>query len=128
MNVEDFREKEEIDINGTKFMISLLPATVGKEVFGDIVRATDGMGDIGLTCLPLHVSAKLLAYAAFYDENSWFTLEEAYRMDKACKTPWDLIDLETRMIKKNFGFLTDGSLQKRLGVLNPKRLVTSRQK
>lgn len=127
MSIDDYIDKSEIDIDGHKFIISSIPAVQAQEIYGDIVRETNDIGDIAMTFLPMPVATRLLAYAAFNDEGTWFSLEEEYRINKACPNTMTLIKLEAAMIRKNFGFLFDGSLREVLAGLRGKSQDTSEQ-
>jgi len=119
MEVDNFIEKEEIEIDGIKFCLSSIPALPAKQIYGEIVRATSDVGDIGMTFLPWEVSKKLLEYAAWYNPEAkiWIPLNSETEVSSVFKKHFTLIKLEAAMIRKNFGFLFDGSLQKQLELL-----------
>ena len=110
MDYNEFIEKEELTLDGVKFAMSAIPAFQAQQIYGDIVRATSGVGDIGMTFLPEDVAKKLLSYVAFLDGDVWFTLDQEQRIDRAFKKVDSLLKLEVAMIRKNFGFLFDGGL------------------
>ena len=124
MDIEKFIEKEEIKIGGKRFVISKIPAIQAQAIYGEIVRSTTDVGDIGMTFLPTELATRILAFAAFYDENIWVTLEDEFQIDKVFSNLLDLIELEAAMIRKNFGFLFDGKLQKVLEELRGGREAT----
>lgn len=111
MEFDSFLDPEEIELGGTKFTISRIPAFQAQQIYGDVIRSADGVGDIGMTFLPEPVSRLLLKYTAFCDGDTWFVLDQEQRMDRAFKTLHTLLRLEVAMIRKNFGFLFDGGLQ-----------------
>lgn len=127
MEIEKFIDKEEIEIDGRKFAISKIPAVQAQEIYGEIVRETDDIGDIGMTFLSLSVAVKLLSYSAYEDGGVWFTMGSENDINDGCPEVMTLIKLEAAMIRKNFGFLFNGSLQKVLEDLRGKKQATSGQ-
>ena len=119
MEVENFVDKEEVEIDGIKCCLSSIPAIPAKEIYGEIVRATSDVGDIGMSFIPWATSKKLLGYAAWYNPEAkiWITLDSETEVNTVFKKHFTLIKLEAAMIRKNFGFLFDGSLQKQLELL-----------
>lgn len=116
MDIDNLINKEEIDIDGVQCYISCMPAVQGQECYGEIVKFTSQIGDVGMTFLPISIGKKMLEYAAYYDTEykMWKTLETETEINKAFQKPISLIKLEAAMIRKNFDFLFNGSLLKQL--------------
>ena len=74
-------------------------------------------GDIAMTYLTVPTVLSLLTYAATVDGEEWIPLENENRINVAFPKFATLIKLEAAMIRYNFGFLFDGTLQEVLGVL-----------
>lgn len=124
MDVSNFLEKKEITIkDGGRFMLSKIPAIQAQEIYGDIMRECKEDGDIAMTYLSRPVVGKLLAYAAVPNGEGWKALESEEDINVACPSMGTLIQLEAEMIRYNFGFLFDGSLQKVLGVLRGREVI-----
>lgn len=117
MMIEDLLDKEEISIGAMKFLISKIPAIQAQEIYGKVIKATDGVGDIGMTFLPIEVARKLLSYTAYKSDDQWLMLDEENRIQTFFPNLLTLIKLEAAMIRKNFGFLFDGSLPEVLDML-----------
>lgn len=124
MEVEAFINPEVVKIGDREFKLSSIPAVTAQAIYGDIVRSTEEVGDIGMTFLPLNVTKKMLAYAAYQEDGVWYTLEEEHRINQVCPDAITLIRLEAEMIRKNFGFLFNGSLQGVLEALKRGHEVT----
>lgn len=112
MDVNDFLEKKEIEIEGTKYLISKLPAIQGQQAYGAVMKEGLSSGNIGMTYLSSETGLKLLAYTAYKDGEAWVPIENEFVANIACDSIQKLIKLEAAMIRYNFGFLFDGTLQK----------------
>lgn len=117
MDVAEFIEKKEIKIDANRYLISKIPAVQAQEIYGDIMRECKEDGDIAMTYLSRPTMQKLLAYAAVPMGDNWKVLETDNDINSACPDMGVLVKLEAEMIRYNFSFLFDGSLQKVLGVL-----------
>lgn len=126
MDYEKFLDPEEVEINGVKFTLSRIPAVQAQQVYGELVKASDGVGDIGMTFLPQNVSRTILSYAAFYDVDSWAVLDTEIVVNNAFRSLDTLLKLEVAMIRKNFGFLFDGGLRGLLEALRGIAPATSK--
>ena len=70
-----------------------------------------------MTYLLADTTIALLSYAAAVDGEVWVALDSESQINFWCSKLYNLIKLEAEMIRYNFGFLFDGTLQKVLGVL-----------
>ena len=120
MDVDNFLEKKEIEIMGKKFLISKMPAIQGQQAFGAVMREVGIDGDIAMTFLSIPTGLMLTEYAAYKDGDSWVPLDSEFVVDSACGSIKQLQLLHAELIRYNFDFLFDGSLQKLLGALTPK--------
>ena len=114
MDYDKFIDTKEIEIEGKRFATSLIPALSAQGIYGDIVRATTDVGDIGMTFLPISVAKKLLSYAAYYNPGNgmWTPFHSEDDINREFPSVTALIEFECAMIRRNFGFLFDGSLRK----------------
>lgn len=112
MDVNNFLEKQEIEIEGSKYLISKIPAIQGQQIYGAVMKEGLSSGNIGMTYLSLETGLKLLSYAAYLDGDTWVAIEDEFTANVACDSIQKLIKLEAAMIRYNFGFLFDGTLQK----------------
>ncbi|MBO6031930.1 MAG: hypothetical protein J6Q22_10855 [Prevotella sp.] len=122
MEPSKFIEPKRIKIGDNQFVISKIPAIQAQQVYGAIMRECKDDGDVAMTYLSAETGLLLLGYAAFdrdedgKDENL-VVLNTNEAINAYCHDVTTLINLEAAMIRYNFGFLFDGSLQKVLGVL-----------
>ena len=117
MDPKRFLEPKEVEIDGTKFVISKIPAMQAQQVYRAVMKESLDDGDVAMTYLTEETSISLLSYAAMYEGEDLTALDEPRKVEFACSTLQKLIKLEAAMIRYNFGFLFDGTLQKVLGVL-----------
>ena len=132
MDPKKFIEPKEIEIDGGRFVISRIPAVQAQQIYGAIMRESKDDGDVAMTYLSEETVLGLLAYAAYVTggegaDDSWSPLEDANHINFACPKIETLIKLEAAMIRYNFGFLFDGTLQEVLGVLRDVTQDTSEQ-
>lgn len=117
MDAKQFIEAKEIEIDEQKFIISKIPAIQAQQVYRAIMQEAKNDGDIAMTYLSVPTVLSLLTYAATVDGEEWLPLESETRINVAFPKLATLIKLEAAMIRYNFGFLFDGTLQEVLGVL-----------
>ena len=117
MDAKQFIEAKEIEIDEQKFIISKIPAIQAQVVYRAIMQEAKNDGDIAMTYLSVPTVLSLLTYAATVDGEEWLPLESETRINVAFPNLATLIKLEAAMIRYNFGFLFDGTLQEVLGVL-----------
>ena len=131
MDPKKFIEPKEIEIDGARYVISRIPAVQAQQIYGAIMRETNADGDVAMTYLSEETSLALLSYSAYVTgsegDDAWSPLEDANQINFACPKIDFLIKLEAAMIRYNFGFLFDGTLQEVLGVLRDENPDTSEQ-
>lgn len=127
MNPKNFLEAKELEIDGTKFIISKIPAIQAQQVYRAIMKESKDDGDIAMTYLTEETGIALLSYAAKVegedDKAEWTVLDSGQQINYACSSLEKLIKLEAAMIRYNFGFLFDGTLQEVLGVLRDSQAI-----
>lgn len=104
IKVKTLLDKEDIEIGGRKFFISRIPAVRAQEIFVagfNVLQANMG--------IPAAMLEDLLPYCGTYNgEGSEVQFANSDIINMFTIDPFDLIELEGAMIKKNFGFLFDG--------------------
>ena len=121
MDPKKFIEPKEIEIDGKKFVISKIPAIQAQQVYRNIMHEAKDDGDIAMTYLTEPTATELLSYSAVTDAEEWIALDSVQQINFSCKTIDVLIKLEAAMIRYNFSFLFDGTLQSVLEVLRDKQ-------
>ena len=121
MDVNNFLEKKEVEILGKKFLVSKMPAIQGQQAFGAVMREVGIDGDVAMTFLSAQTGLMLTEYAAYKDGDSWIPLDSEFIVNSAVESIKQLQLLQAEMIRYNFDFLFDGSLQKLLGALTPRK-------
>ena len=122
MEPKKFISPKEIEIDGKRFVISKIPAIQAQQIYRAIMHECKDDGDIGMTYLSEDTAISLLGYSAIVGAgeggaDSWTAIETVGQANFACENVEVLIKLEAAMIRYNFGFLFDGTLQEVLGVL-----------
>ena len=121
MDPKKFKDPKGVEINGEKFIISHIPAIQAQEIYGEIMKECKEDGDIAMTYLSKDATLHLLEFAAHDISGSgpdgWMPFNDEVDINIACPNQGVLMQLEAEMIRYNFGFLFDGTLQKVLGVL-----------
>ena len=122
MESSKFIEPKPIKIGENHFVISKIPAIQAQQIYGAIMKECKEDGDIAMTYLSEETGLSLLAYTAFDqmgegDADHLIPLNASAAVNAYCADITTLMELEAAMIRYNFGFLFDGSLQKVLGVL-----------
>ena len=117
MDPKKFIEPKEIDIDGGKYVISRIPAVQAQGIYRSIMKESKDDGDIAMTYLTAETAVELLSYAASVVGEEWTALDSEGQINFACPKIERLIKLEAAMIRYNFGFLFDGTLQEVLELL-----------
>ena len=122
MELKKFIEPKPIKIGDKNFFISKIPAIQAQQIYGAIMKECKEDGDLAMTYLSEETGLSLLTYAAYDqlgegDSEHLVQLDASAAVNAYCSDLTTLIELEAAMIRYNFGFLFDGSLQRVLGVL-----------
>lgn len=111
--VDSFIDPKEVTIGDRVFTISKIPAIQAQKIYGKILDVVREKGDIGVTALPIDVGMELLKYTALHDKDGGkMPLDTTDRINNTFVNLFDMIELQTIMVKENFGFFFDGSLLK----------------
>lgn len=110
MQTKTLIKKEDVTIDGKKYFISSIPALKAQRML------LDGFGAFangGVGSLPDSLIRELLSYAGAYNNAGGevqFVDEDVIEM--MVDDPVVLMELESMMVEKNFGFLADGRMSK----------------
>ena len=123
MDPKKFIEPKEIEIDGRKYVISKIPAIQAQQIYRAVMQEAKDDGDIAMTYLTEPTAVALLSYSALVDGEVWTALDDTTQVNFGCPRIQKLIKLEAAMIRYNFGFLFDGTLQEVLGVLRDSQAI-----
>ena len=99
---------KETIIEGRKFLLSKLPATVAREVIIPFIEATDDAGNRKEGDIPIEVSLRLLSYVCAESgkgkDAQWVRLQSAGQVDSFAPDILVYIKLEREMYRYNTDF------------------------
>lgn len=114
-------EPKEIEIKGKKYIISKLPATVGREVL--FKYPTSNIPKIGDYNSSQEIMLKLLSYVAVVlDDGRQIELNTQSLVDNHVPNAQTLILLEKEMFMYNFDFFQDGTASAFLAALEKRAI------
>lgn len=119
MKYEELKYPRDLKIGDTVFAVSKIPAIKAFEVYKKIVALEDDWGRLGFTMVNSDTAKDILQYVAYKNDstkNEWRCLDNTNDINSALGSTRDMIEVMHEMYKENFGFLSDGSLQKLLGL------------
>ena len=115
--VENFLDPKEVEINGTTYKISRIPAIQASAIYAEVMKVMVDQGNLGMTALPANVTREIFKYCGKrLESGGWIVLDTEDSVNNAFKSLGDMLKLQIMMVKENFGFLTDGSLTDILGL------------
>lgn len=104
------RNKETVVIGQNKYVLSSLPAFTAQKM---LIQAFDAFQKGSIAALPDNILMELVSWTAIINANgAEVQLMNEDIVNTMIADPYELMDLEARMVEKNFGFLADGKLQK----------------
>lgn len=113
--MKDLRNPEKVKIGEHTFVLSSIPAFQAQKLLMKVVGA---LSNGNVADIPPDVVLELLSYAAIINKNgAEVQLENEELIDMMVGDPMELIELESRMVEKNFGFFGDGRLKNALSRL-----------
>lgn len=95
-------------LDGTPFILSKFPATVGREII--LQYPTSALPKVGDYNTNEALMLKIMKYVAVQTENGPLMLETRQLVDNHVKSAEDLLKLEWAMMNHNFAFFGNGSL------------------
>jgi len=116
MNAKTLIDKEDIEILGRKYFISAIPAVQAQKIF---LTGMSILQSKNFAMLPQALTDEILSFCGTYNENQaevQFVNAEVTNM--FVKDMFVLLQLEVKMIEKNFSFLFDGRAAELASQLN----------
>ena len=106
--MKELRNPEKVRIGDNTYVISTIPAFTAQKI---LMKAFGAIAEGSIASLPPEVILDLLSYSAAINKNgAEVQLNNEELVEMMVGSPMELIELETRMVEKNFSFLGDGRL------------------
>lgn len=99
-------DEKKVEIDGKEFVISKLPATVGREILYKYTSAGKNILTDGNYAVSEEVMLKLMSYAGIYIDNRLVEFKTADIINNHIKGAMTLLKLEKEMWSYNFDFFT----------------------
>ena len=116
MEYGKFIKPREIEIDGTTYAISQIPAIESQDIYRIVAKSVSENGIIGMTMLPIHQVKTILSYVAVRIDDQWFPLDTDTRINNYLVDKSVMEKLIVLMIRENWSFLADGNLLDVLGI------------
>lgn len=109
------KNTEKVKIGEHTYVLSSIPAFQAQKL---LMKAIGALASGNVADVPPDVMLELLSYAAIINQNgAEVQFENEELVDMMVGSPVELIELESRMVEKNFGFFGDGSIRSALSRL-----------
>lgn len=117
MKDENLEGKEYVTIGGKKYFLVSIPAIKAEEMFFELLPV---LKSLDVTKLPFSFVMSLMPYCGFVNEetNSEIRFTSPEIIGMYVTNPVVLMELQARVLGKNFGFFSDGSLMSVTAVLS----------
>ena len=99
-------EEKKVEIDGKEFVISKLPATVGREILYKYTSAGKNILTDGSYAVSEEVMLKMMSYVGVYIDNRLVEFKTADIINNHVKSAMTLLKLEKEMWSYNFDFFT----------------------
>ena len=110
--MKDLRNPEKVKIGEHTYVLSSIPAFQAQKI---LMKAVAALATGNIADIPPDVVLELLSYSAIINQNgAEVQFENEELIDMMVGDPMELIELESRMVEKNFGFFGDGRLRNAL--------------
>ena len=116
MEYGKFIKPREVEIGGTTYAISQIPAIESQDIYRIVAKSVSDNGIIGMTMLPIHQVKTILSYVAVRIDDQWFSLDTDMRINNYLVDKSVMEKLIVLMIRENWSFLADGNLLDVLGI------------
>lgn len=126
MILEDFIKPEDIEIKGDTYRISCIPPTEAQTIFPKIIDLIKNNGELGEIMLPAELMCQIMKYSAKRFNDGWTIFDSSKKINEYLDFA-TLLELQIRLIRKNFDFLEDGGLLKILDSGRPPADSSQRQ-
>ena len=106
MALKNLIDKEDVEIGGRKYFISRIPAVQAQRLF---LAGFGALNNNMVGSLPPAMMDEILSYCGTYNgEGAEVQFENSDIINMFVTDVFDLIQLEHKMVRKNYGFLFDG--------------------
>ena len=103
------RNPEKVKIGDHTYVLSSIPAFHAQKI---LMSAVGAFASGSIASIPPETILEILSYAAVINQNgAEVQLENEELVEMMVGDTMELIELETKMVEKNFGFLGDGRLR-----------------
>lgn len=99
-------EEKKVEIDGKEFVISKLPATVGREVLYKYTSAGKNILTDGSYAVSEEVMLKMMSYVGVYIDNRLVKFDTPDIINNHVKSAMTLLKIEKEMWSYNFDFFT----------------------
>lgn len=99
-------EEKKVEIDGKEFVISKLPATVGREILYKYTSAGKNILTDGSYAVSEEVMLKMMSYVGVYIDNRLVKFDTADIINNHVKSAMTLLKIEKEMWSYNFDFFT----------------------
>ena len=104
------KDKEEITVNGRKYFIGRMPALKAERL---LIKSIGAITAGGFSALPDEALTELLAYSGAYNAQGGEVLFDKEEIVEMFDIPLeDIIEIQARLVEKNFGFFANGGLNR----------------
>lgn len=116
MEYGKFIKPREVEIDGTTYAISQIPALESQDIYRIVAKSVADNGVIGITMIDSHTARTILSYVAVRIDDQWFSLDTEMRINNYLINKNTMERLIVLMVRENWGFLIDGNLLDVLGM------------
>ena len=116
MEYGKFIKPREVEIDGTTYAISQIPALESQDIYRIVAKSIADNGVIGITMIDSHTARTMLSYVAVRIDDQWFSLDTEMRINNYLVNKNTMERLIVLMVRENWGFLIDGNLLDVLGM------------
>jgi hypothetical protein len=116
MEYGKFIKPREVEIDGTTYAISQIPALESQDIYRIVAKSVADNGVIGITMIDSHTARTILSYVAVRMDDQWFSLDTEMRINNYLVNKNTMERLIVLMVRENWGFLIDGNLLDVLGM------------
>ena len=104
------KDKEDITVNGRKYFIGRMPALKAERL---LIKSIGAITAGGFSALPDEALTELLAYAGGYNaQNNEVRFENEDIIEMFDVPLEDIIEIQARLVEKNFGFFANGGINR----------------
>ena len=104
------KDKEDITVNGRKYFIGRMPALKAERL---LIKSIGAISAGGFSALPEEALTELLAFAGGYNSQGGEVRFENEDIIEMLDIPLeDLIEIQARLVEKNFGFFANGGINR----------------